>query len=433
MTRVMLSALGWGGGMAGLRMVCSFVSIKITAVTLGPAGLALVAQYSNFVSLFQSMLGQALMTGVVRLDAEYGDDAARRRRVRSTAARMLLALGLLFGVAVALLSGPVSQWLLSDRDHQMLVALLGLAVTAAMITDLLSGTLSAAREIGLVGTSTMVSTVLGLAIFAPCAWKWGLQGALWASMAVLVGSALVSIVVVAARSRGVKLADFFGPFDRTECRKLLGFYPMLLINGALTPLTLILVRDALVAQLGLESAGQWQATWRLSESYQAVIISSTALYFMASIGARVNDPAALRQQVLRTLAMTTGSTALMAVLIGALREPIVHIVFSGKFHLVASMMPLQLVGDVLKMAGWILAMVLVATMRPRRYIALTILSMVSFVGLTHLLVPALGITGALWAYVVTGCVQVVFAGVSLADVFLPSLREPSKPAVGGAS
>jgi len=258
--RVMFSALGWGGGMAVVRMACSFISIKVTAVTLGPAGLTLVAQFSNFVTLFQSMLGQGVVTGVICLDAEYSDDAERRRRVRSTAARMVFALAVIFGLVVAVFAGPLSEWLLKDSSHKAVIAVAGLAVAAAMIVDLLGGTLSAAKEIGLVGTATIVSTVLGLAIFAPCAYAWGIQGALWASFTVLIASALVSVAFVGRRSRGVKLADFFGPFDRIECRKLLGFYPMLLINGALAPLTLILVRDGLVAHVGLDATGLRQAT-----------------------------------------------------------------------------------------------------------------------------------------------------------------------------
>jgi len=419
--RKMFSALGWGGSMAVMRMVCSFISIKVTAVILGPAGLTLVAQFSNFAGLLQSMLGQGVVTGVVCLDAEYGDDAARRRRVRSTAAWMVLVLAVVFGVAMAALASPLSQWLLKDSVYGTVVAVIGIAVAAAMVTDLLNGTLSATKEIGLIGTATMVSTVLGLLIFAPSAYFWGIHGALWGLFAVIIASALVSAIFVACRSRGVKLRDYLGTFDSTECRKLLGFYPMLLVNGALAPLTLILVRDGLVAHVGLDTTGLWQASWRLSEAYQAVIISSTALYFVPDLGERKSDPVALRQQVLRTLTMATGSTAVLALLIALLRGPIVHVVFSPQFHPVVNLLPLQLVGDVLKMAGWIFAMTLVATMRPRRFIALAVLSTLSFVGCTHALAPTLGVESAIWAYIMTGALQVIAGAASLHDILWPGL------------
>jgi PST family polysaccharide transporter len=237
--------------------------------------------------------------------------------------------------------------------------------------------------------------------------------------------------VVAARSRGVRLSDFTGAFDRTEFRKLLGFYPMLLVNGALAPLTLILVRDVLASRLGLDAAGQWQAAWRLSESYQAVILSSTSLYFMPSLGERVGRPAELRRQVGRTLGLVLAATATLALAIGLLRQPIVQVVFSGRFHLVAGLLPLQLLGDVLKMGGWIFAMVLVATMRTRSYIALSVLSMLCFVGLAHVLVGLSGVEGAVQAYVATGALQIVAGAFLLRDVLSPRSRSAASASVAG--
>lgn len=419
MSRLMFSAFGWGGGMAAVRMVTSFISIKITAVYLGPAGLALVAQFSNFVSLLQSMLGQGLTTGVIRLSAEYGDDAPRRRQIFATAWRMGLALAAVISLVLFLAAPYLSAWLLTDRKYEWLMAVAGLAVAAAMVTDVLLGALSVSKEISLIGTATIVSTVLGLAIFAPCSHQWGVTGGLWASFAILIVSTGVTMAIIRYRSKGVVLSEFIGPFDRTACRRLLGFYPMLMVNGVLPMLTLILVRDTLVALLGLDQAGLWQATWRLSDAYQAAIIAGTSMYFMPSMGERVNNPLALRLQLLRTLAAATGATAILALMIFLLREPIVRLVFSAQFHRVSSLMPMQLLGDVLKIAGWILSMSLVAVVRTRAFVTVTVLAACTFVGTTKALVPSLGLDGVMWAYLATGLVQVALGLFSLRDIMLP--------------
>lgn len=419
MWQVMLNAFGWGGSMAAVRMVTSFISIKVTAVYLGPAGLALVAQFSNFVSLLQSMLGQGLTTGVIRLSSEYGDNTLRRRQVLATACRMGLVLAVAISLVLYFAAPYLSAWLLTDQKYEWLIAVAGLAVAAAMVTDVLLGTLSVSKEIGLIGVATIVSTVLGLAIFAPCSYLWGVTGGLWASFVILIVSMLVTMTIIRYRSQGVVLSEFIGPFDRLACRRLLGFYPMLMVNGVLPMLTLILVRDSLVSLLGLEQAGLWQATWRLSDAYQAAIISGTSMYFMPSMGERVNNPLALRLQLLRTLAAATGATALLALTIFLLREPIVRVVFSAQFHEVSRLMPMQLLGDVLKIAGWILSMSLVAVVRTRAFVTLTALAACTFVGVTKALVPSLGLEGVMWAYLATGLVQVVLGLVLLRDMLLP--------------
>ena len=45
-----------GALQALVRLVCSFASVKLTAVYLGPAGLALIAQFNNFMSLCQGVI-----------------------------------------------------------------------------------------------------------------------------------------------------------------------------------------------------------------------------------------------------------------------------------------------------------------------------------------------------------------------------------------
>lgn len=424
------TAFRWGGSMAAVRLVCSFISIKITAIILGPSGLALVAQFANFLTMLQSMLGQGLVTGAVRLAAEHGEDGARRRRVYATALWMALGGALVLGLVLALTSPWIAGWLLTSTQHQWLVAVAGLAVGAAVLGDLMHGGLGVAKEYGLIGQASIMTTVLGLAIFAPATLLWGLTGALWASFMVMLVSATVSALVVHRRSRGVALRDFVGGFDRSEARRIASFYPMLLVNGMLPPLVLILARDTLASQHSLELAGLWQASWRLSDMYQAAIIASITLYFIPTMGEHANNPPALRRHVVRTVLAATGVTATLALGIYLLRAPIVHAVFSASFEPVVHLLPLQLAGDVLKMAGWIFSMALVASMRTAAFITNQVLASVVFLVLTRLLVPGMGVDGVLWAYICTGAVQMLLGAFALRDVLLPAraIVPDSRPA-----
>jgi len=427
---VMRKAFGWGGSMALVRMVCSFISIKITAVYLGPAGLALVAQFSNFVSLFQSMLGQGLVTGSTRLASERGDDLAYRRRVYSTALRIGLALTLLVGIVMLFAAPLVAQWLLTDRQYTWLIAASGLAIGAAIVTDLVFGLLGVTKEIGLIGVAVIVSTVAGLMVFAPFSYLWGIEGGLWGTFVVLLLSGVIAVVLMQRRSQNARVSDFLeGGFDRAICKRLFGFFPMLIVNGVLPPLALILVRDALASATNLDTAGLWQATWRLSEAYQAIIVSSISLYFMPHMGERINDPPRLRLQILRNFGAALAVTAGMAACIALLRSEIVHIIFNHRFDAVVDYLPLQLVGDVLKMGGWVFGMSLVALSRTSWFIGVTALNALLFVGITHLLAPQLGVHAALWAYVVAGVAQVAVGAFALRDVLRRRNEAPAVPVV----
>jgi PST family polysaccharide transporter len=122
--------------------------------------------------------------------------------------------------------------------------------------------------------------------------------------------------------------------------------------------------------------------------------------------------------VLRTLGLASAATAVLALAIGALREPIVHLVLSASFAPVVELMPLQLVGDVFRVAGWILGMALVGALRTHWFVAVVLLWALVFVGGTRVLVPVLGIEGALWAYLAAGMLQTALAAWALRDRLL---------------
>lgn len=420
-------AFGWGSGMAGVRLLCSFISIKVTAVVLGPSGLALVAQFTGFVMLLQSMLGQGLVTGAVReAAARAALPVASPEVVYATAARLALAFVAGAGLLVGWWAGPLAAWLLHDAAWAPLIALAIVAVAAAIGTDFLNGALGVSKEMGVVAWAGMSASLLGLCVFAPSAWRWGLEGALWASLAVFVLSWMLTAAWVRGRSRGLRLGDFAGPTDARVARRLLRYVPMLVVNGAVPPLALILVRDGLASRIDLDAAGLWQAAWRLSEAAQAIVMSSVALHFMPSLGEAAQNPTALRQRVRRTWAVAVGVTAALGAVLALWREPVVRIVLSAEFAPVADLLPLQAAGDVLRMAAWILMMVLVGTLQTRTFVAITVGSALSLVGLTHLLVPSQGVAGAMWAHLVTEAWQLGACTWALRGVlFGRSPRTPS--------
>jgi PST family polysaccharide transporter len=224
------------------------------------------------------------------------------------------------------------------------------------------------------------------------------------------------------------LAEFVGAFDRVEYRKILKFYPMLIVNGVLPPLVLIMVRSTLTSHLGLHSAGLWQATWRLSEAYLVILIFSVSMYFMPGMGEHAEAPREQRRHILRTFAMVSAVTTALAVAILILKAPIVAIIFGPGFDEVTTLLPLQLLGDVLKMGGWILAMALVGTLRTRWFIVVTAATSIVFVGLSEWLIPSAGIHGVLQAYVCSGAVHIALAAYGLRDILVgrrPLLGAPT--------
>src|SRR5471032_2107155 len=63
-------ALGWSAAQSAVRMAVGFATIKVTAVYLGPAGLAVVGQLNNFLSMSTAATVNGVQTGLTKMTAE---------------------------------------------------------------------------------------------------------------------------------------------------------------------------------------------------------------------------------------------------------------------------------------------------------------------------------------------------------------------------
>lgn len=413
--RSLRNSMSLGAARALVRLVCGFASVKLTAVYLGPAGMALVAQFNNFLSLCQGIVASGLETAASRLTSEYAGDRARRMVLLHTLGKIALVLGLGTALIVGLASPWLAGWLLNDRAYAWVFVLGSLAIIASIANSLLLAVLSARDDYVRSMTSVILSTILGLFIFAPAAIHWGIVGGLFASSAVYFGSLVITLLLI-HRSGLVGIKDFVGRFDRGEAKRVGAFYPMLVVHAALTPLSLILIRQHVSTVLDLDAAGLWQACWRLSETYLLIVMSMVSTQFMVRLGRVVNDRAALRTELLRTLGIAVGGTVAIALVVYLLRGWLVHILFSAAFKPVADLMPIQLVGDVVKIVGWTLGFALVATLRSRWYIAIEVVVPLVFVIAARLLGTSMGVSGVTTAYAVSGLVQAVLSVVALRDI-----------------
>ena len=410
-------ALGLGGIHSLLRLALSFITIKFTAIYLGPAGVALVAQLSNFISICQGLLGGGLGTATARLYPEFRNDRARRRRFLTTGWRLGCVFAVASMVVIALVSGPVSQWLLTSEEHRAAVMLAGVAVGCLVLNTMIMASINGSGELGRVVMSNVIASAIGCAVYVPASVFWGISGGL-IGCAVSQTLFLPVALVILRSSRNVSLEDFRGAFDRADARRILSFVPMLIAHSVMSPLGLILIRDMVASRLGLETAGLWQATWRISEIYLGIFMASLTLYFHPRLGEVVGTPGLLREEIVRTFTRAVGMTAAVALALFFMRDWVVRIVFTEAFLPVRDLMPIQLLGDVLRMAAWTLGFVLVALVRSRWYIALEILIPLTYLGAATLLVPHFGVKGVTWAYCVAGSVHFAISTFALRDVLL---------------
>jgi O-antigen/teichoic acid export membrane protein len=406
MSSSLRAAFGWGSAQAVVRLVVGFVSIKVTAVFLGPAGIALVGQTGNFLTLLQGTLGNAIQTAVTKMTAERqaaGDLA--HLPLWGTAMRLAIGLGLAIGVLVIVLNRPLSVWLFGREDLWPVVVLVGVILPFTMLTLVLSGILTGLKQFRLIAFTNMGTTVLGAAIFISLSYGFGLMGGLVGTI-LAVGSGVLVILAIARSAKAIQVARCLAHWRPALLPSVFAFYPMLLVHAAAEPLTLLLVRDALIGAAGVDQAGLWQATLRLSNIYTLVLLTTLSMYSLPTLSA-ISDPRQFRTVMFGMAVKMGAATAAAAFAIYLCRDLIVRVVFTTAFLPVRDLLGVQLLGDVLNLAGWPLHSALMAQNRSRTYMMLEVGVAVLQIAVTHVLLPSIGVSAAPTAYAVASAMALV--------------------------
>jgi len=400
------TALVWSGLQSVLRLALGFLSIKVSAIYLGPSGLALVGQLGNFISLASGALGNGTQTGVVKQTAEFNSKGVPTRALWQGATMLAAVLGLIFSLGVIALSRPLSVWLLETPDYWPVMTLVGLLLPLMQLNLVITGVINGMKYISGLGAIGVASTVAGAVVFIPACYFFGIWGGLIGGA---VSYAIPLLVALTALKwmPGLGIRDFKPVWHSEVMRGLLRYYPMLLVHAIAVPLATLLVRDTISNRLGLDQAGFWQASWRLSDMYTQILMLALSMFLMphlSGLSDRIQFGRELKSIVLKVALLTT----MAAVTILALRDWLIPLIFSAEFAPVRDLLPYQLLGDIFKMAGWPIRMALVIKMHAKWYMFIEIGIALLQVGLTYLLLQDSNAIGATIAYALSwGCALIV--------------------------
>lgn len=82
---------------------------KLLAVSFGPAGLGLAANFRQLITVLGVLAGAGIFNGVTKYVAQYHDNPQQLRRVVGTSSAMVLGFSTLMALVFVLAAAPISQ------------------------------------------------------------------------------------------------------------------------------------------------------------------------------------------------------------------------------------------------------------------------------------------------------------------------------------
>ncbi|MCX7207344.1 MAG: O-antigen translocase [Proteobacteria bacterium] len=396
-----------GGLLTLLRMLAGFIISKCVAIYAGPAGMAQLGQLQNFVAGLNGLIANQIGQGVVRYTAdnkEQGIEACQPWWVASTS---LLILNLVFSLLITVLfSHEIANWLFGNELFYWVIIVTGLALPLNAISTILMSVLNGLGDNGKNIACGMIGVICTTFFSIACLYLYGLSGGLFA-VAVNNGISAVVVLLKVYKEPWFKLRHWFAKADSSKRKAMVGYMLMGIIGALTGPTAMIIVRNLITENASIDAAGLWQAVIRVSDAYVSILTIGVGMYYFPKV-ASIHSSLELNKETKNVLYFLMPLMIVAAVSIYISRELIIKLLFTKDFSGAGELFLTRLIGDVLRVAAFVPATILLA----KGYFKLNAIAEISwnliFVVIAFLTVPKLGAVGANYAYIICYIIYLLF-------------------------
>ena len=402
-------------GVLSLSTVANFaravVTAKLFAVTLGPSAVGILAQLFNFSSLVSVIIPLGLTTGVARMVAAKGEAEGPVNKVVLVSSVIALASGTATAILLAPFASTISNALTGSSRYELLVLFIIASFPFYNLCGVLSYVLQGLAEVERLTRANIASAVLSLALLVPLTFTFGLAGAV-GSVLVFSFVQLVIFGWTLSRAYMARAWHFTGiSFDRSTARTLLVYGGVILVGSAVSWGSLLVVRTLTLRVLGESANGLYQVVFGLSTQYITMFMTWMAAYVFPRIVSE-GPKGRLRQLLNSGLRANLAIMVPILVIAISLRDPLIRIFYSSAFASASPLIPVQVLGDYVRIVGWSFAVCLFAVGRTLSHLAVISAQSIAWVILAAATIPIWGLPAVAASYSISFLLY-PFLGIAL--------------------
>ncbi|ELG5191247.1 O-antigen translocase [Vibrio vulnificus] len=379
-----------------VRLISGLIINKAIALYIGPSGLATIGQFQNFLQLTMVASQGAINAGVTKYTAEYGKESDELPVLFSTAFKISVSCSLSVCIVMFLFSNYLAQLVFKDLQYSYIFVILGFTIIFYTLNALMLSILNGLKEISLFIRINISQSVFGLIFTTLLIFFIGLDGALIA----LATNQSIIFLLLSWKIRKhaiIKLHNFRLNFNREVAIKLSKYAAMAITSAISIPLSHIYIRNYIGESIGWVAAGYWQAVWYISSMYLMVVTTALTTYYLPRLS-EIKDKIELRSELFNGYKVILPIVSALALCIFLLKDIIITLLFSNDFSPMRELFIWQVIGDVVKLASWLLGYILIAKAMYKIVIITELFFSVSFCAFTVFFVQVHGLEGVSMAY-----------------------------------
>jgi PST family polysaccharide transporter len=379
-----------------IRIASGFVANKVVAIYTGPGGVALIGAFSNFISIALTFANGAINNGVIKYASEYKGNERKQKLLYSTSFKISVYCSMLFGPILILFAPFFSDLVLTNDVYTNAIRVLGCSIVLYSLNSLLISILNGRHEIKMFTLVNTLGSIVGLVVTVILVYFFKVQGALYA---LVLSQSIVFFItlILVVKSKWFSWSYFTQPFNKIIARKLWGFSLMAIITAIAVPVSQILLRNLLIAEVSIEGAGYWQGMMKVSDGYLLLIVTSLSTYYLPKLASLKTDKD-LQKEIFSGYKIILPSVLFGCIVIYYMRFFIIKLLYTPSFTPMESLFFWQLVGDFFKMAAWILSYLMLAKAMIKIFIITEIVFTILYVGLGYIFVHYFNLQGITMAF-----------------------------------
>jgi len=381
-----------------VRMLAGLISVKVIAVIIGPAGVALLGQLKNFETILIGLANGGINNGITKYVSEYKEDEQVTKLYISNALRITLICTAIIAVILIFGSYYLSKLIFLTPEYFYVFIVFGFTIILYSLNTLLVSIINGYKQFKKYVVVNICGTLFGLVYSVILVYLWGLPGAL--INAVTYQSIVFFVTLWLCRDLPWMKKDYFTKkLNKEVVKKYFNYSLMTLTTLALVPVSRMFLRGYVISEISATEAGIWEGMNNISTMYLNVLVSSLSIYYLPRM-AELTTPKELHNELFHCYKFVIPILLVLGLAIFVLRDFIIWFLFTPEFEPMRNLFSWQLVGDFFKMCSWLLAYIMVAKAKTKAYIATEVVFTLLYLVLAFVLLKINGIVGLVQGYLI---------------------------------
>lgn len=392
------------------KMISGFIISKIVAIYTGPSGIVLFGQIQSIVSALNGVINSPVGPGIVRFTAEN-----HRKGLEHCYKWWIAGLSwvcIISAIIIPLsitLSSHIAFWTLGSEKYSWVIILTACLLPLTAIGTFISSVINGFQNYKVYVLLGIISAFLSLIIMIALIVFGKINGAL---LAISVQNALIGgvMIIYASSQPWFNLRWLYGRVHKTYYKDIQRYIVMAITSAIVVPGSLIIVRNIIIHYVGWTEAGYWQAVWKISETYLAIITIALSTYYLPRLSS-LSQKDDIIKEISSSLKIIIPLVMFFSMGIYLSRDFIISLLFTKEFLGARMLFQVQLIGDILKIASWLYAYVMISKGMTQLFVISEVLFSLLFISFSLVFIRCYGLIGVTYAYCLNYFIYLVFSVV----------------------